>query len=329
VYGLRWLRAPLAHFLVGGAVLFRLVHGPSPFAAVARGDGIAPIVVTAADVARLRSDYARDTGLEPTAADEAALVAGAVEEELLFREALARGLDRNDRCVRGWLVEQMAVLADGGETDPDALYAQARALGLDRTDVVVRRLLVQKMRLLAARSGERVPDDDTLRAYYDRHRDDYTPPARLGFWHVFLSTATHGDAVAEAAGTLLARLRREGLAPADAARLGESFAVGPHQTSQSPAQVAKLFGPEFAERLARADARTWSGPVPSPYGAHLVWVEAREPGVPPPFELVRGRVRERWLDEERRERVRRLVEDLARRYPLEVESEAWRRRNVS
>src|SRR5258705_11119797 len=86
---MRWLRAPLLHFVAGGAALFWLVHGSHPPAA--------PVVVTAEDVSRLRLDYTRETGLEPTAADEAALVERAVEEELLFREAVARGLDQHDR----------------------------------------------------------------------------------------------------------------------------------------------------------------------------------------------------------------------------------------
>ncbi len=309
---LRWLRAPLVHFLVGGALLFRLVHGTAPFAA-AHGDAPAPVVVTAGDVARLRTDYTRETGVEPTPDDEAALIDKTVEEELLFREALARGLDRNDRSVRTWLVEQMTVLTDGGSGDPDALYTRAKALGLDRTDLVVRRILVQKMRLLAARSGERPPSDDTLRTYYAQHQDDYASPARVSLWHVFLASATHGAATARD----------------DAVREGESFPVPSHLVGQSPAQIAKVFGPEFAAAIDRAQSRTWIGPVASAYGMHLVWIDARETSTTPSFDDVRDRVRERWQDEQRRQRVIALVRDLARRYPLEVESAAWRRRSAS
>ena len=112
-------------------------------------------------------------------------------------------------------------------------------------------------------------------------------------------------------------------------RHGESFSVPPHLISQSPAQIAKLFGLEFAAQVARAESRTWIGPVRSAYGAHLVWIEAREPSTPPPLEDVRGRVRERWLDEQRRERVGALLRDLVRRHPLHVESAAWRPRSAS
>ena len=309
---MRWLRAPLVHFVAGGAVLFWLVH-------VHPQHRTSPIVLTAGDVDRLRVDYTRETGLEPTPADEAALVDKALQEELLFREALARGLDRNDRSVRNWLVEQMRVLSDDTMDDAERLYVRARKLGLDRTDVVVRRILVQKMRLLAARTGERRPSDTELAAFYAEHRDEYRPPDRVSFWHVFV----HGGTDAEA---LLARIR--GHAP-DAVRRGDSFAVPPHLIAQSPSQVEKLFGAELARTVERAETRTWIGPVPSPYGLHLVWVEARVPGTPPPFEAVRERVLERWQDEQRGLRVVALLRDLGRRYPLRVESAAWRQRSAS
>ena len=310
---MRWLRAPLVHFVAGGAAVFCLVH-------VHRQPRPSPIVLTAGDVDRLRVDYTRETGLEPTDDDEAALVDKAIQEELLFREALARGLDRNDRSVRNWLVEQMRVLSDDTMDDAERLYVRARKLGLDRTDVVVRRILVQKMRLLAARTGERHPSDAELEAFYAEHRDEYRPPDRVTFWHVFV----HGGTDAEA---LLARIRAD--APEDAVRQGDSFVVPPHVIAQSPSQVEKLFGAELARTVEPAETRTWIGPVPSPYGLHLVWVEARVPGTPPPFEAVRERVLERWQDEQRGLRVVALLRDLGRRYPLRVESAAWRPRSAS
>jgi hypothetical protein len=317
-----WLRAPLLHFLVGGAAVFALVRLSVEPAA-------APIVVTADDVRRLRLEYTRETGLEPTAADEAALVDRAIEEELLFREALARRLDEHDRSVRHWLVEQMRVLSDDPSADAEHLYTRARALGLDRSDLVVRRILVQKMRLLAARAGERLPDDAELHAFYAEHRDAYRPPDRVSFWHVFLASAVHGAGTAAYAGEVLARLRSQASPPAEAVRLGDSFAASPHLVAQSRAQVEKLFGAEFAAAIERAGTGEWVGPVRSPYGVHLVWIEAREPGTPPALEAVRGRVVERWRDEQRKRRVHDLLGDLARRYLLHVESAAWRLRSTS
>jgi len=310
---MRWLRAPLVHFLAGGAAVFWALHGPP-------AERRAPIVVSATDIDRLRLDYARETGLEPTSADEAALVEKAIEDELLLREAVARGLDRNDRSVRSWLVEQMRVLADDPADDPDRLYARAHALGLDRADLVVRRILVQKMRLLAARTGERRPGDADLAAFYAAHREEYRPPDRVTFWHVLVRR----DAGAEA---LLARVRAE--IPQDAVRHGGSFAVPPHVIAQSPSQVEKLFGAEVARTVERGETGAWIGPVSSPYGLHVLWIEARVPGTPPPLSAVRERLVERWQSEQRARRVVALLQDLRRRYPLHVESAAWHERSAS
>jgi hypothetical protein len=319
---MRWLHTPLVHFVAGGAALFCAVHGTT----VERAD---PIVVTAADVERLRTDYTRETGLEPSGADEAALVDKAVDEELLFREAVARGLDRNDRSVRNWLVEQMQVLSEDRDADPERLYAHARALGLDRSDLVVRRMLVQKMRLLATHVDEQPPTEAELEAFYAAHRDEYRAPERITFWHVFVSSDVHGPSARRDAEAMRDTLAEAGRPPVGAMAAGDAFPAAPHVVGKSTTEIAKLFGAAFAAALARVLPGTWSGPLDSPYGTHLVWVERRDAGVAPALEAVRSRVVERWRDERRARRLVELLRDLRRRHPLQVQSSAWQDRSRS
>jgi len=325
-----WLRVPLVHFLAGGAVLFALVHGPGVVGA--RSDAEPParsIELTQADVEHLRAEYARETGLAPSALDERVLVQRAVDEELLFREAIARGLDRSDRSVRNWLVEQMTVLSPHSADDPDQLYRRALELGLDRTDLVVRRILVQKMRLVAARLGERPPTDEELEAFYARHAEEYRMPARVSFRHVFLAKDRHGADLDEAAASLLASLRRNGVSPDEAERLGDPFAMAPVVSGRSEAQVATMFGAEFAAAVRRVPVGEWAEPIASPYGRHLVWVSERDDGAVPALASVRGRVTQRWLQEERERRVASLLDELHARYEIRVASAAWRDRRPS
>ena len=321
----RWLRTPLVHFLVGGAVLFRLVHGGAPTRSQTPAAPIVPISITAADVGLMRAAYTRETGLFATSDDEVALIDRAIDEELLFREALARGLDRNDRSVRNWLVEQMrAVRAEHENGNADDLYEQARALQLDQKDLVVRRILVQKMRLLASHADERDPTDDELSTFYARHEADYRQPDWLSLWHVFLRS---GPDAARRAAAALAELRDHPQAPADAARRGDPFPLPAHLTLQSGQQLEKVFGARFVAEVADLAPGAWHGPIASPYGVHLVWVDAREPGAVPPLASVRGQVLERWRDERRAQRLVDLMRELKTRYPLAVDSPAWRERN--
>jgi hypothetical protein len=308
----RLLHAPLVHFLAGGAVLFVLTRGPE---APATSSDAEPIVISAADVERLRRAHTREAGLVPTDAEEAGLVERAIEDEVLYREALARGLDR-DRSVRNWLVEQMHVLEPDAPDDPDALEAKARALGLDRTDLVVRRMVVQKMRLLASREGEQPPTDADLAAFWARHADDYRMPERVTLWQVFVPERADAD-------RLFAELRRDGTPPAEAVRRGQTFSAPPHLREQSPADLIRWFGPDAADAIVAAPLGVWSEPIASPFGWHLVLVASRTPGALPDVEIVRSRLAERWLDEQRAQRFAATLQQLKERYPMHVESAAW------
>ncbi|MGH7789025.1 MAG: peptidyl-prolyl cis-trans isomerase [Candidatus Binatia bacterium] len=324
---MRLRHAPLLHFVAGGSLLFVLVRASGPPPPASGEKTRAPVTVAAADVARLRDDYARETGLAATADDEAALVDQTIDEVLLFREALARGLDRHDRSLRTWLIDQMRILSDDPSGDPDALHRRALELGLDRSDMVVRRSLVQKMRLLAERADERPPTEDELRAFYASQRDAFRAPDRVSFWQIFYASDRGADR--RAALARLAALRTRPESPSDAVRFGDSFAAPPHLVGQSQAQIAKWFGAPFASALERGAAGTWIGPVASAYGTHLVWIDARVPGDAPALEAVRGQILERWQSGQRAARRAQLLRDLRAGHELHVESAAWLQRRAS
>jgi hypothetical protein len=318
----RLVRSPLVHFVAGGALLF--VANRAAQLRAAASAPVEPVVISAADVAQLKNAYTTETGLTPSAVDEAALVDDAIDEELLFREAVARGLDRNDRAVRNWLVEQMRILSDDPGASEQALYARALQLGLDRQDLVVRRILIHKVRLLVSRIDEREATDDELRAYYARHASDGRLPQRVSFWHVFLAANERDRDALLRAEQQLAMLRERRPAPRDAVREGDSFALPSHLVAQSHAQLDKVFGASFADAVLSSPENAWSGPIASPFGLHLVWVEQREPGDLPPFADVRGRVLESWREEQRGQRLTLLLRTLRARYPLDIASDAWR-----
>jgi hypothetical protein len=239
---------------------------------------------------------------------------------------VARGLDRFDRSVRHRLIEKMRFLSDDEETDDETMYRQAIELGLERDDAVIRRLVVRKMRFVVSNAGETTPDDDTLRAYLSRHGDDYRSPPRVTFRHAFFSRSERGDATGEDAATLVERLRRERADPAVLDALGDAVPLATSMRSVSASQVSKAFGADFAAALFEVPVATWAGPLVSPYGAHVVWVESREPSALPNFASVRSRILERWKDEQRERRFAAAVRELRKHHPVAADSDAWRAR---
>jgi hypothetical protein len=312
-------RAPAVHFLVLGAALAWLDTAGGTPSVTPR----APIVITAARIAEIRDDYTRDVAA-PTADELTALVARDADEEMLYREALALGLDRGDGAVKWRIVEKMHFLFGDDAGDAQSAYRRGVALGLARDDVVVRNALVTKMRLMAkAASRTEEPNgaalERDLEAFLHAHGDDYRQAARLSFTQVFLNAGTHGANFETDVHALAERLAHEHTPPADAARLGDPFVAGSTFREVSPHGLAKTFGEAFATTVAQLPAGRWSAPIASPYGKHLVWVDAREAAALPPLAAVRSRVLQAYRAERRAGYLGRMMDELRAAYPVEVE----------
>ncbi len=313
---MRWLRKPPLHFAAIGVALFGLERWAAPTPQLERPTAI----VTAARLEQLEDDARRSTGAP---LDRAALLDRAIEEEILFREAIARGIDRDDQSIRFRLSEKMRFLAEnesGPELEGTDLYRQAVALGLDREDPLVRGILVHKMRLLLKRTaGEPPPSDEELRAYLDRHRDRYLQPARVTFDHVYLARERRAAGIDRDGQRLLNELRSSATPAADAALRGDPFPLGSHVQGQSARDVARIFGTEFAAAVLDLEPGMWSA-VRSPYGVHLVRVSERQGASMPDLDAVRSRVRAQVLEERQQERLAREVQALRERYAVRIEA---------
>jgi hypothetical protein len=316
----RWLRSPAAHFVALGTALFVLErYATSPWSAPRP-----TVVVSAARLIQLRAAASR--GAAAASAEDAAILAQAGDEAILLREALALGIDRDDQSIRGRLTEKMRFLAGGDDdhatTADETLYQQALALQLDREDPLVRGLLVQKMRLLLKRSAPlEPPDDATLRAYMQEHPERYAQAARIDLHQVFLVRHGSADQSAElVARTLRNRLESQHVTAPDAVRLGDPFPAGGHSRAQSARELTRRFGPDFASAVMVLAPRTWSHPIRSAYGMHLVWVDDKiEPGWPS-VDAVRSRLTAQWIEERQMEQLATRMRELRAKYVVRVET---------
>jgi hypothetical protein len=153
-------REPLLHFLLAGAGLFALWTWVSEDAP--RDD---VIVVGPAEVAAIADQFEAQTSRPPTPDEIEGLVATWIREEVLYREALA--------------------------------------LGLDVRDTVVRRRMAQKLGFLLEGTGEpTTPDDETLRAWYTDQPEPYATPPLFTFDHVFFGSDRRANAEADARAAL-------------------------------------------------------------------------------------------------------------------------------
>jgi hypothetical protein len=175
---------------------------------------------------------------------------------------------------------------------------EALALGLDRDDAVIRRRLRQKMEFLTASAADAlVPSEADLRAFYAEQEARFTTAPSVALDQVFLGDAPSQSAVADVLAALDRGVPHETLG---------ARTLLPPSLPPSPANVVDgTFGRGVFETVFELEAGTWSGPVRSAYGSHLVRVTERTAATPVPFDAVRAEVEAEW----RRARAEALAEE--------------------
>ena len=319
----RWLRSPAVRFALIGGCVFAIVQTTRPrLETPATGPIREPIVISAARVQQLRSDFMQQFGSPPSREQFRALIEQAIDDELLYREARRLKLDFQDGSVRLRLVRKMRVLGADPLSDEEAIVREAVQLGLD-DDLVIRRILREKMRLFLRQDPTGTPiREEDVRAYVKRNRDRFMQPQTVTFVHVFLSQRVHGESIGQKADFVLAKLRAGALLPEAAEELSDPFPLGLALRGQSRERTTRAFGEPFAAAVFDLAPGTWGGAIASPFGLHLVWVREKASGAMPPLEGIGPQVARELADERAAERLARGLRFLRGQYEVRVEPPA-------
>ena len=272
------IKEPLIHFLFIGAVLFVL------FGLVGEDD-TGPsnrIEVTQADVDRLVATWQRRWNRLPTPGELNNLVESYVREEILYREAVAMGLEKDDSVVRRRMAQKVEFLFKDISTPPE-------------------------------------PIDADLQAYLEKNPEKFSTPARYNFSHIYLSVDKRGDKAMADAQQLLSQLQSE-TNQRDPTQFSDLFMFDYYFVDITDFEVTRIFGEAFTKQLAALKTGEWQGPVDSGYGIHLVKVEKRIESSLPPLEEVRDKVKTEYIAELQREANQKFYQSLRERYEVVVES---------
>jgi hypothetical protein len=171
-------REPLVHFVAIGAVLFAVDYWRAPEPAVAPppvAAQVAPaptpvaaprsIVIDAGVRKQIATSAERRLGRAPTEAELADETERWIDEEVLYREAVARGLDRDDPVIHQRVAGRMSYVLEQAVIVPE-------------------------------------PTDAELRAWFDQHHDKWSVAEHIDFTHVFIADSS--EARAKEAATALA-----------------------------------------------------------------------------------------------------------------------------
>jgi PPIC-type PPIASE domain len=140
-----WWREPLLHFAVLGAALFAVDHF-----LVSRADDPRTIVVASAVNNEAKTLFRSSRGRNPNAEELQALTRRWLDNEILYREGLALGVERGDNMIRERVIFKSLMLVESG------------------------------LKLPAV-------DDTRLRVWFETQRARYDEPIRFDFQEAVLS----------------------------------------------------------------------------------------------------------------------------------------------
>ena len=196
-------------------------------------------------------------------------------------------------------------------------YREAVAMGLDRDDAVIRRRMRQKMEfILEDITAQAEPTDEELLAYLKQHPDSYRIDPQIAFRHVYVNAARRGKNTGAEALEILAKLH----AGADPGTAGDPFLLASEVPLSPMWDISKQFGERFSRKLLELKPGSWTGPVESGFGLHLVFVDKRVGGRLPELKAVRETVKRDWTFERQKELKDAAYAKLRERYVVIVET---------
>jgi hypothetical protein len=273
----RLLREPLVHFLLIGAVLFglySLTQSGRPATASSK-----EIRLSLDEIAQLTLLYQSQWRRPPTPQELERMVENKVQQEVLYREALAMGLDKDDEIVKRRMAQKMQFLAE---------------------DV----------------AAAREPTTAELRSWFEKNSAKFAQPPRLSFRHVYFSPDRRGARARDDAEQALAKLAGQPVDATMASALADPFMFQEYYRDRAPDFIGKEFGPQFAVAVAKLPPGSWQGPIESGFGWHLVFVDTVIPGRVLAFEEVEADVRTAWLGEQKALAWEKAYKDMRTKYTV-------------
>ena len=274
------LREPLVHFLLASAGIYGLYLG------VAGGSDEGDertITVSAAEVSALREQWIRIWQRQPTEEELDEIISGSVRTQVLYREAVA--------------------------------------MGLEQGDVVVERRLAQRLEMLAkSLMAPEEPSEEELRAWFTENEDKFREPDRYSIVQVYFDPDRRDAATLDDARAAFEELQSMERIPADIASYGDRLMSKNYYENQTELDLRKSFGSGFVEQVIELEPGLWHGPILSGYGTHLVYVTEVTRAPIPDYNTFAEQVREGWAAEKVEELGEQFVDNLIAKYEITIEA---------
>ena len=276
-------------------------------------------ILTVADMRKRVAERAAETGAPVPVEGYARLVEEAVDDLCLLERAAELKVEVSEEEI----ADQLKGLREQNRIESDEQFEQTlRSMGLT-VDQLRARLREQMLvnRVMQREIGNIPITEEELRQRYAREQARFRVPEQVHLEHLVFAVGTErGDA-----DRTLARARQL----VAAVRSGREFAAILKEETGSGAATGGDLGtvavpdlrPEVRDAVATLKAGEVADPFRTPAGVHVVRLVERTPEGVKPFDAVINEIRQQEMAERYRAKMRSVVDDLKKRYVVEMHPE--------
>jgi peptidyl-prolyl cis-trans isomerase C len=271
------IQEPLVHFIVIGATVFAFYN----FIKGSYVDKDYAIQITKSDVEAMINKWMAQMKRPPAKQEVDIFLEDYVQREILFREAKAMGLDKNDMVVKNRMLQKL--------------------------DFLTNDLLI---------TG--TPTDAEALKYFNDNMKKYTIPGKIDFIHIFFNLDKRSfDDAKQTAIDVKKSLNNFSSVPNNYFERGDLFILPYEFFNLSKDEVSNKFGQsELSEEIFGLEEKTWSGPYLSSYGLHLVYINNKKSSTTLQFEEVKSDIKDILIKNKRREAKNRIISELKKKYVI-------------
>ena len=269
------VKEPLLQFLIIGVVVFSLV---SVMSESNEPDNLT-INVSPAQIERWKAVFEQQRLRPPTETEVTELIDDHIREEILYREAIAMGLEKDDTVVRRRMVHKIRFVTEGLFTFEE-------------------------------------PEEEKLTHYIEEHAARYRIPDQITFSQVYFNVSKEN--ATKAAATLKTLNSMDTFTKEQLKELGDPIFVDSKFQDVSIKEVSKTFGIAFSEGINNLTTGEWHGPLQSGLGLHLVKVDKVTEMPLPQASEIKDRVLADYKQEQFKKLNESFYEDLKSRYEITI-----------
>ena len=200
----------------------------------------------------------------------------------------------------------------------EILYREALALGLDKDDSIVRRRLSQKMQFITEDIVDVVAStDQELNEFLQKNQETYRKAAIFSFIQVYINPNKHLDTLEVVTKSLLNKLSQSEY---NITEISDPLMLSNEFINVSTDEISRQLGNDFLDSFLKIEKAKWQGPIRSGFGYHLVFINEYIPDEIPSLAEVREIVERDWLVLKRKQFNDNFYNTLRAQYNVIIEN---------